>query len=396
MSNKATISSEQCLTEEQLLRYAEGAMTRDEERAVDRHIATCDMCSDAVEGAMMISIQDFKKHSAGIGEKIDTAFDKNLNQKPKNQPNNQSNTEGSVTKENSILKPVRSFRLLRWIATAAASVLVLATAGIWLLTKDAPMSQDAKSASTETAIEATPPQYSVDKMDKTPSDTASSSSSDILSDANNSVNVAPVPQTAPQIASKPTTAKPIPSKDNSITDVETDANKDNITSPPTSFGSAPKPSQPIENQAVKEENSKDGVDDLALKREQEFAYKQSDKAAKSKSNADNRMATGNAQSKMAPSAAPMPSTKMVSTDEQLFQTGVNYFNQQDYGNALSNFSKVKQEKVNSDVYEQVQWLSALSQLKQGKKVVAKSILETIVAGKGKYAAQAAEVLKTSF
>jgi hypothetical protein len=389
MSNKASISNEQCLTEEQLLRYAEGAMTRGEERAVDRHIASCDMCSDAVEGAMMLPVPDFKKHSASIGDKIDKVFDKNLLEKAKN-------TEGGPPKENTTptLKPVRSLRLFRWVAVAAASILVLATAGIWLLTTDAPPSQEAKTAATETIIEA--PQ----QMDNMLSDTLKTSvPSGILSDANSNGNIAAVPQSAPPMPTKPITSKPTPTNDGTFADVETEAKKDkNIEAP--ALLSAPRPAtQPVDNQPVMNEKPSGELSDFSKAYDKESSYSQPNEAAKSKKKTEDRVAAGNAsnaQSKMTPSAAPVQSSKVALSDEQLFQTGVNYFNQQDYSNALSNFSKVKQDKVNSDVYEQVQWLSAMSQLKQGKKVIAKSILESIVVGKGKYATQAAEVLKTSF
>ena len=390
MSNKASISNEQCLTEEQLLRYAEGAMTREEERAVDRHIATCDMCSDAVEGALLISTPDFKKHSASIGDKIEKAFNEKHLEKPKN-------TEGPLPKENTTttLKPVRSLRLLRWVAVAAASILVLATASVWLLTTDAPPNQEAKTAATETTIETTPQTDNV-LLDTT---VTASSASGILSDANNSGNLAAVPQSAPQMPIKSSPSKPTPSSEGTFADVETEAKKDkNSTSP--AILSAPKPAtQSIDNQPVMSENSNDGMADFSKAKEQEPSYPQPNEAAKLKKKTEDRMVSANAsnaQSKMTPSAAPVQSSKVALSDEQIFQTGVNYFNQQDYGNALSNFNKIKREKVNSDVYEQVQWLSAMSQLKQGKKVIAKSILESIVAGKGKYAAQAAEVLKTSF
>jgi hypothetical protein len=382
MSNKVSISNEQCLTEEQLLRYAEGAMTRGEERAVDRHIASCDMCSDAVEGAMMLPVPDFKKHSASIGDRIDKTFEKNLLEKAKN-------TEGPPPKENTTqtLKPVRSLRLFRWVAVAAASILVLATAGIWLLTTDAPPSQEAKTAATETIIEA--PQ----QTDNMLSDTLKTSvPSGILSDANSNGNIAAVPQ----MPTKPIISKPTPTSDGTFADVETEAKKDkNIEAP--ALQSAPRPAvQPVDNQPVMNEKPSGELSDFSKEQEQVSSYKQSNEAAKSKKKTEDRMASTNAQSKMTPSAAPMPAAKMAISDEQLFQTGVSYFNQQDYSNALSNFNKVKPEKVNSDVYEQVQWLSAMSQLKQGKKVIAKSILESIVVGKGKYATQAAEVLKTSF
>jgi hypothetical protein len=385
MLNKASISNEQCLTEEQLLRYAEGVMTRDEERAVDRHIASCDMCSDAVEGAMMLPVSDFKKHSASIGDKIDNAFSEKLLK-------NAQNTEGPLPKENAIptLKPVRSLRLFRWVAVAAASVLVLAIAGVWLLTTNAPPSQEVKSAATETSIEITP------QTDNLLDTVKTSVPNGILSDANNNGNIAAVPPSAPQMPAKPLPSKPVSPTDDMFADVETEEKKDKTATTPVIL-SAPKPAaQSIDNQPVMDEKINDGMSDFSKAKEQESPYPQPNEAAKSKKKTEDRMASANAQSKMTPSAASMPSAKKALSDEQLFQTGVNYFNQQDYGNALSNFSKIKQEKVNSDVYEQVQWFSAMSQLKQGKKVIAKSILESVVAGRGKYAAQAAEVLKTSF
>ena len=38
-----------------LLRYVEDACSRTEMREIDRHLATCPMCSDAVEGLMLLS-----------------------------------------------------------------------------------------------------------------------------------------------------------------------------------------------------------------------------------------------------------------------------------------------------------------------------------------------------
>jgi hypothetical protein len=349
------------------------------------------MCSDAVEGAMMLPVPDFKKHSASIGDKIDKAFDKTDEKTVKNA----QNTEGPPPKENTTptLKPVRSLRLFRWVAVAAASILVLATASIWLLTTDAPPNQEAKTAASETAIQSAP------QSDNVLLDTLTSSASGILSDANSNGNIAAVPQSVTPMATKPAPAKPSPASDGMFADAATEAKKDkNIEAP--ALQSAPSPAiQPVDNQPVMNEKPSGELSDFSKAYDKESSYPQPNEAAKSKKKTEDRVAAGNAsnaQSKMTPSAAPVQSSKMALSDEQLFQTGVNYFNQQDYTNALSNFSKVKPEKVNSDVYEQVQWLSAMSQLKQGKKVIAKSILESIVVGKGKYATQAAEVLKTSF
>jgi hypothetical protein len=332
---------------------------------------------------MMLPVQEFKKHSASIGDKIDKAFDKNLLEKAKN-------TEGPPPKENTTptLKPVRSLRLFRWVAVAAASILVLATASIWLLTTDAPPSQEAKTAATETIIEA--PQ----QTDNMLSDTLKTSvPSGILSDANSNGNIAAVPQSAPPMPTKPITSTP--TNDGTFADVEADAKKDKNIEAPIILSAPRSATQPVDNQPVMNEKPSGELSDFSKAYDKESSYSQPNEAAKSKKKTEDRVAAGNAsnaQSKMTPSAAPVQSSKVALSDEQLFQTGVNYFNQQDYSNALSNFNKVKPEKVNSDVYEQVQWLSAMSQLKQGKKVIAKSIL----VGKGKYATQAAEVLKASF
>jgi anti-sigma factor RsiW len=403
MSNKASISNEACLTEEQLLRYAEGAITRDEERAIDRHIATCDMCSDAVEGAMMISAEAFKKHSASIGDKIDKTFDKtfgkvsdkNLLEKAQNMEYsdipNPFWTEGLKENTPHTLKPVRRFRLLRWVAVAAASVLFLATAGVWLLTTNAPPNEGSNATSTETAMETAPPQSPIETTLLDTLKTAASTEN--LSAQNNSAVVTTTPQKPQQPLANSTPT----GETNTLADAQTTLPKEDAPTAPVSFGSTAKPTtQSVDNQSIVEEMAKEKANELNTKREQETTYATSSELAKAQKRMEDKAASANAKAKMNPAADPTSSPKIGSNDEQYFQKGVTYFNQQDYGNALSNFNKIKQEKVSDDIYQQVRWLSATAQLKQGNKTVAKSIFETIVAEKGKYAAQAAAVLKASF
>lgn len=50
-----------CLTGSEILRYVEGPMKEDERLRLDRHIASCELCSDAVEGAEKMSYRE--RHS---------------------------------------------------------------------------------------------------------------------------------------------------------------------------------------------------------------------------------------------------------------------------------------------------------------------------------------------
>jgi hypothetical protein len=379
MSNNASISHEQCLSEEQLLKYVEGTMTRTEERVVDRHIATCDLCSDALEGAMMVSADDFKQHSASISAKIDKNFSESRNATSQKQ-------EPKIATEPTQLKPVRSLRLLRWTTMAAASVLFLGTIGIWLLTTNAP-SNEAKVASSEISIEAAPPQYSTENGSEMTSDTAISAAVPSTQKSDAQGNIASATPTKPQ----PIASQKLPTNDNIAMDKDVAMMKDDEAKSSTSFGSAPQPTtQSIENQPVTQESNNDAAGNLSRsKEEQSYSKYETAKKAKSMPSADKSAATSSA----APTAKPILPEM---TDEKIFQTGLGYYNRKDYGNALLNFSKIKENQVGNELKEEVQWYSAMAQLKQGKKQLAKTILENIVAGKGKYAQQATEVLKTSF
>jgi hypothetical protein len=386
MSNNASISHEQCLSEEQLLKYVEGTMTRTEERAIDRHIASCELCSDALEGAMMISATDFKQHSASIGEKMDTAFSKNLLEKTENIEPNEI-PAGPTLKENTVttLKPVRSLRVLRWVAMAAASVLVLVTAGIWFLTTDAP---NVDKSAQETVVEA-PPQYSTENEQKTLPDSSTTG-----------MSTAAVQDKMDQATPLKTIPKPLPpsapSSEKNIAEVQDKASSGSFTKasePSTTFGSAPKQeAQPIDNQIVTQ-NDNSAIEQAAYKeKSQNTGNAQAPVAEYSKSKKDEAVANARAKAKPA-ATSPAPAMKALAEDEKLFQIGLNYYNQQDYSNALANFNQVKPK---SNLQEQVQWYMALAQLKSGDKAQAKTILETIVKAKGKYAESATQLLKKEF
>ena len=134
---KQIVPNDNCLTQEQILRYLRDETSPDETRAIDRHLTRCPMCSDAMEGAMMLDSKDLEKaflqSKAYILEK--TNADK---------------------LQKTALKVVRTpNRYLRYALSAAASLAVLVVAALWIFTK--PLSE-----SNEIIAEA-PPQYNESK-----------------------------------------------------------------------------------------------------------------------------------------------------------------------------------------------------------------------------------------
>ena len=369
MLNKTSISSAQCLTEDQTLRYVEGTMTREEERAVDRHIASCDLCSDAIEGAMLIPKDDFVKHSTNIAQKIDQIFI----EKP-------SNTEGVIQKSDTTLKPIRQLRLLRWVATAAASILVLATLGIWFLTTDAPKNDavaEAKEIVPDPNQSGLPPQYlpenstmsNADSTVAAVSEKESLAQGNLAEDKDKTALPKPVKPIVADNAAMPQSA-PIVKADNAPV----------VASAPTEA------MQRAESQAVtRDEFSKD-VKSYSEKSKVEEAEKDREIGATREMK----------KAKMPLSAASKKQTVEGNQNIGLFQEGLKYYNKSEYANALGFFNQVLSNEKQKDLLEMTQWYAALANLKNGNKPEAKTLLETTVKEKGKYATQAADVLKKEF
>jgi hypothetical protein len=58
LSNIANISTQECLSEKQLLQYCNKQLHGSALRNVEMHISTCDMCADAVEGFALMATSD--------------------------------------------------------------------------------------------------------------------------------------------------------------------------------------------------------------------------------------------------------------------------------------------------------------------------------------------------
>jgi TolA-binding protein len=116
------LSNEQHISQQHLLRYVEDDCSRLEMREIDRHLATCPMCSDAVEGLMLLT--DPSVAVAQLDKRIDEKVTESNTEKP-------VGTSAQQEIEKPILQVIkRPFWQQRW--AAAAAVLLLASGSIWV------------------------------------------------------------------------------------------------------------------------------------------------------------------------------------------------------------------------------------------------------------------------
>jgi Tetratricopeptide repeat len=116
------LSNEHHISQQDLLRYVEDGCSRTEMRDIDRHLATCPMCSDAVEGLMLLSNPSLAV--AQLDKRINGVIAEKITEKP-------IGTSVELTVEKPILEVVkRPFWQQRW--AAAAAVLLLASGSIWV------------------------------------------------------------------------------------------------------------------------------------------------------------------------------------------------------------------------------------------------------------------------
>jgi Putative zinc-finger len=158
------LDNEQHISQQDLLRYVEDDCSRLEMRAIDRHLATCPACSDAVEGLMLLSEPSVavaelnKKIDAKVAEKIA----EKTNEKPFEKP---LKTPINSPIEPPILQVVkRPFWQQRW--AAAAAILLLFSGSFWFY-KNTQSNKNQSVASLELptiadSLEKGTPQYKTD------------------------------------------------------------------------------------------------------------------------------------------------------------------------------------------------------------------------------------------
>ncbi len=394
------VPNENCLTEAQLLQYLRDECLPQEEKAIDRHLTHCPMCSDALEGAMLLNVPRLERSLAHLDAKIDTRF----SDKKHIEKDGVIATEKAHTIDNQPIMTVVKKPARRWL-WAAAGVAALAVAGISVLT--APPTMEKTVATTTLS----------DTLNPAPIDTIGT----MATLPNGTVNTTDMAENAPQTGGSSTgiaTAKtPVPTNNDvavgtaatapvtekfeekvvPATKVLPKADVVTTTSKPAASPiSAPSQSAGTEGADKDAENAKSMTDavtttDAAKKTRQK---EQTTTVQNTSTNIGNTY-PGAAQSNVyTPSQSRAPKAKQpIDVDLADYKAGMKFYQKSAYADAIAPFNRFLAKQNSGDLYQNALWYLANCYLKLDKKADAKGLLQRIVAEKGVHAAEAAALLK---
>lgn len=350
---KQIVPNDSCLTQEQILRYMRDECQPSEEKAIDKHLTHCPMCSDAIEGAMMLDNKALESSFAHVQAFISEDIKKGNPFKTVETPPLEV-----VHKKNK--------SLFRVILTAAASLSVIVSAAIWLITKPLDNSADntANIAATET------PQLKA-------ADSAYFTQQPIVVENNKLEQPDKVLEKDIEKVNAPlgatTTAKPTPQPNSSVVSDKTN-----------------EPTPEAYTTTEKTSKAKEAADAMVYSAPAAAPANDEEKAIPQR-----KVDVDIAQAKMSKttSSAKMKSNNSVEIDNRLFNQGVAYFQNKDYNNAISSFNTVVNNQSKNDIYEKSLWYLANAHFQMKNKTQAKAFYQRIVNEKGKYASQSEAILK---
>ena len=403
---KQIVPNDNCLTPNQILRYLQDETSLLEMRGIDRHIEQCPMCSDAVEGAMALPTAELTQAFSRIQTKI-------------------SDKSALLTVEKRGMQVVHRSAKRYWLMGAAASVALLVVVGFWFF-------QDEKQASkavvaTESALEKDISPLALD-----------SSASYAMADAPKAEgkvagNATVPPKNIPPLISK--TQSSIKSADlppNTVASASQNEYSLVQQMPAPSVSSAEKDDKAMVEKAVAEEKmpQKDKESESALKAK--MAEVHTEQGFDISNNAALKTADSNQSSvqmmRSIPDSAPnqvrysgaanqnvvIPEVKRSGADYSMkakelskakkevaglkddynyLKAGIRFYEDKQYDIAIGNFNRVIAQEPSGDDYEKALWYLANAYFKKGDSATFKTLLNRIVAEKGKFAAQAERLLK---
>ena len=417
-------SESQHIAQEILLRYVEDTCSRSEMREIDRHLTTCPMCSDAVEGLMLLSEPSVAV--ANLNKKIDARVAEIGVEKPIETP--VGNLVLTVVEE-TVKRPLkvvkRPFRQERW--AAAAAVLLLATGSIWMYNssqkidnKVVTQEESAIVPNADTTFDANKtPQYATAESVEKSLNLPQSSASKV--DENKNINT--VSTGVSDIANEDVMAK---LKDKSATNLPTDADFKKLpkqatetekavemdskiatttTAAPTStYSNLPQNDRTRDYPGASQQNSVPRPTlETPSKYETEKKYedKMADvKASESKENMQDVVVTGTAKAKKSqpPAAANKPQTSQVTpsvpnVSDAILSRADAYFKQKEYEKAVTEYTQFTNSETSGDRYERALFQIASAYVKLNRKAEAKAIFEKLVNMNGQFERASKKALK---
>lgn len=413
-------SATQHIAQEMLLRYVEDDCSRLEMREIDRHLATCPMCSDAVEGLMLLSEPSVAV--AHLNQRIDARVAEIGVDKPTEKPIQQPVLKVVETGvEQPIFEVVkRPFWQKRW--AAAAAVLVLATGSILIYTNTQKTDKQEIVSSEITVLpnldtaknDNETPQYATAEKtlrdnnlpQNTPTlegniNTTSTSVADLASeDVNTQLkdkferglppdsDIKKVPKqsaedekaaTTDSKIAETTTAKPTPSYGNIP---QSDRTRD--YSGAANMNSVPRPTTATETPS-KYESVKKYEDKMADVSQSE-----------SKENIQDVVVMGTTKAKkQVPSSPYKPQTtpSVSNASDAILSRADAYFKQKNYEKAVAEYTQFMTAETSGDRYERALFQTASAYVQLNRKAEAKAIFEKLVAMNGQFGRAAKKALK---
>ena len=403
------LSNDQHISQDLLLRYVEDDCSRTEMRDIDRHLATCPMCSDAVEGLMLLSaptvvVDNLNKK---IDEKVATLTAEKALEMPAEMP---------------ILSPIltvvkRPFWQQRW--AAAAAVLLLVSGSFWVF-DNAQKAKNQAVANAENSILPnsdtvenlnTPPQYAAAETAKKDAKTAApsefkttdkgivllpnpsgiASAETAESNANFKDNSAK--NQADGVSEKVAPNAPRPSSDIAVADNVSAKQTSNAPTP--TYGSVPEydrtrdyagaSAQNIEQRPTTVFPAKPKTASITKPEEKEDNVKYSE----SKKDAKEVVVTSAAKAKKQESSTPSVS----STSDQILSRADLYFKQKYYETAAVDYAQFINLEASGDRYERAFFQLATCYAHMNRKADAKVIFQKLVGMNGQYERAAKKALK---
>lgn len=378
---KPIVPNDSCLTQEQILRYIHDECQPSEMKAIDKHLTHCPMCSDAIEGAMLLDGEALESSFAHIKDLIKEETQNILTEKP---------TELTV-----IHKKPRRF--LRSLLAIAASLTALVVAAIWLLTKPLEIQNETSVANqVPSQLKSEDSLYFAQKpvvIEQQPSvasaDIPVPSNSKKIDLQNNEIGTSvaegssqvekPI-QGATATYQTPPSPMPSPSVAAALEKSNEEIARQYSKTSEVQDGMVYSNNAPVPASAKMSSENVMNDDKIALHAQESEPLKETTRAANTK------MATPTPK-KQAPKAE---------KDMKFFEQGVNYLQNKEYKNALSSFNTVITENktnTNNDLYEKSLWYIATTYFMMNDKAKAKSYYQQIAKSKSPYASQAETILK---
>ncbi len=368
---KNVVPKEDCLTELQLLRYLHDDCSADVMRAIDHHLTHCPMCSDALEGTMLLGKHRLERSLKHLDAKIDTRF---------------SDKTKVFEMEKPVLTVVKKPKRRLWL-WAAASIAILATAGIVLLTKPVdPLFTLPTVANTEGRTSS----YETTTERAIASQNGVSQANSLNKEGETGVDKGVADGNTPADANNDISR----TDDRSVAATTTSGGRSEVGTKPLAIENT-EGDVAFAQKQTKDDDAK--IQDVAVAdsyNKTNSAKEKQAQASPTTSQSDNNYPGAAAQNVMIERQSRAAKAKQITSDGLAdYQIGMQFYTKEDYNSAIAQLNRVLAKQNKGVVYENALWYLANSYLKLGKNQDGRILLQRVVAEKGKYAQQAAALLK---